>query len=56
MDLSFLSNLINLEILALSYCEIEDLEAMKGLTKLKEFSIINVPKKNNNKESKYKNS
>ena len=55
LNLSFLSNLSNLEILKLSHCEIEDIEPIKGLIKLKEFSMNNVSKKSENIEQDYSN-
>jgi hypothetical protein len=53
-NLSFLSNLVNLEILKLRDGEITEIEPIKGLTKLKEFAMIYI-KKGNNKNKKNDN-
>ena len=48
-NLSFLSHLVNLEILKLRDGKITDIEPIKGLTNLKELSMINIKKGSNKK-------
>ncbi len=53
-NLSFLTKLLNLETLKLNEGKITDIEPVKGLTKLKEFSLRKITKGNNEKnEEKY---